>query len=294
MADLNLLRLVIGSQGYAIPDASKTQKGLMSTADFDKLSKIADGAQVNVIEEVQVNGEKLSPTDKKVNITVATGDANGTLSVNGKDVSVKGLAAMAYKGNVSETELESTLAQKINGKANASDVYTQEEINSKLSAVYKPAGSIDAEHIPTPVVGLLGHVYNVTESFTTDNTFVDNSGKTYPAGTNIVVIEYTPAKYDDQNQLTQAAVYKLDVLAGFVDLSGKADNDHIHALATAPVAASEGNDGSAGTNGFMSAADKGKLDGIAAGATANTVSYDADTATLTFTGFTDVTPAGED
>lgn len=58
---------------------------------------VADGAQVNKLEGVKVNGNDLSITDKKVNITVATGGANGTISVNGTDVAVKNLGSAAYE-----------------------------------------------------------------------------------------------------------------------------------------------------------------------------------------------------
>jgi hypothetical protein len=55
-----------------------------------------------------------------------------------------------------------------------------------------------------------GNVYNVSEEFTTTTNFVEGAGKTYPAGTNIVVV----------NTGTSASpVYKFDILAGFMDLS---------------------------------------------------------------------------
>ena len=37
------------------------------------------------------------------------GATNGTLSVNGTDVAVKGLAALAYKAQVSESDLDAAL-----------------------------------------------------------------------------------------------------------------------------------------------------------------------------------------
>lgn len=57
---------------------------------------VADGAQVNVLEGVQVNGTALQITDKVVNVTVVTGTENGTIKVNGTDVAVKGLGSAAY------------------------------------------------------------------------------------------------------------------------------------------------------------------------------------------------------
>ena len=77
-----------------------------------------------------------------------------------------------------------------------------------VSSVYKPAGSVAFASLPTLSSSVLGNVYNVTDAFTTNSNFVEGSGKSYPAGTNVVVVEPT------------SGTYKFDVLAGFVDLSG--------------------------------------------------------------------------
>lgn len=63
-----------------------------------KLGTVAEGAQVNVIENVKVNGEALTVTDKAVDIVIPTG-------------------ALAGKDKVAESDLETALATKINGKA---------------------------------------------------------------------------------------------------------------------------------------------------------------------------------
>jgi hypothetical protein len=74
-----------------------------TTAEKKKLGGIAAGAQVNVIESIKVNGQAQAIDSKGVNITVPTG-------------------ALASKSKVAEADLETTLASKINGKANASDL----------------------------------------------------------------------------------------------------------------------------------------------------------------------------
>lgn len=56
---------------------------------------VKDGAQVNVVEKVKVNGAELTVTEKAVDVTVATGTTNGTLAVNGTDVAVKGYSDLA-------------------------------------------------------------------------------------------------------------------------------------------------------------------------------------------------------
>ena len=76
--------------------------GRVTTAET-KLETIAEGAQVNVIETVKVNGVAQSVTDKAVDIAVPTG-------------------ALASKDKVAEADLETALADKINAKANDADL----------------------------------------------------------------------------------------------------------------------------------------------------------------------------
>lgn len=118
MADLKILS--INGVGYNVG---------FSTNDFSneakaKLDGIAEGAQVNVLEGVQVNGAALAIANKLVNILITSGSANGTISVNGIDVAIKGLAALAYKAEISEAELSAALKAVIDAKAEQSSVDT--------------------------------------------------------------------------------------------------------------------------------------------------------------------------
>ena len=104
-------------------------KGL-STNDFttellNKLNGIAAGAQVNVIETVKVNGVAQPVTEKGVDITVPT--KVGQLENDSK-----------YLTQVSESNLDNTLKEKVNASAAANhshankallDTYTQTEEN---------------------------------------------------------------------------------------------------------------------------------------------------------------------
>ena len=85
--------------------AQETGKRLMTDAEGTKLAGIAEGAQVNVIETVKVNGTALTVTDKAVDVTVPTG-------------------ALASKDKVADSDLETDLATKINGKAEQTDLDT--------------------------------------------------------------------------------------------------------------------------------------------------------------------------
>ena len=90
----------------------------------------------------------------------------------------------------------------------ANTAYVKNEVDSKLSSTYKAKGSVAFANLPALIAANAGNVYNVTDAFTTTNDFVEGSGKSYPAGTNVVIVN------------TTGTTYKYDVLSGFVDLSG--------------------------------------------------------------------------
>ena len=103
-----------------------------------------------------------------------------------------------------------------------------QEIVESLGAIYKPAGSIVFASLPALSADVLGNVYNITDSFTTTADFVEGAGDSYPAGTNVAIVDVGTGGSHS---------YKYDVLSGVVDLSayrtsaaqdlidaGKADN----------------------------------------------------------------------
>lgn len=67
----DLVELGLPAQDTTYGLATGETDGLMSAADFSKLQGIADGAQVNVLEGVNVNGEALPINGKKVNIDLS-------------------------------------------------------------------------------------------------------------------------------------------------------------------------------------------------------------------------------
>ena len=98
----------------------------------------------------------------------------------------------------------------IKGAVAESKTYADTQIAAKIGSVYKPAGSVAFEDLPTPAASLLGNVYNVTNAFTADAEFITSEqGTKYPAGTNVVVVEVD-------------SDYYYDALTGIVDLSGYA------------------------------------------------------------------------
>ena len=132
---------------------------------------------------------------------------------------------------------------------------------SALTGAYIPKGNSTFAGLPaTPTSSMVGNVYNVTDSFTTDSRFVEGSGKHYDAGANVVVVdnstyaEVTPVgsenpstegwyelvdgKYvlsadttvdSGKTYYAKTTLIQYDVLGGFIDLS--AINDAIDDLA---------------------------------------------------------------
>ena len=113
-----------------------------------KQKEVADAlaARVDTLENVgsqgvKVNGTALSIANKMVDILIATGSKNGSISVNGADVAIKGLAALAFKAKVSQSDLDEALAAILEGKADKAttldgygitNAYTKDEINAKI------------------------------------------------------------------------------------------------------------------------------------------------------------------
>lgn len=92
----------VADQTYVAKDGTKH---LMSDEQDSKLESIEENAQVNKIESISVNGQDVEIAEKKAKITIDIPSG-----------------ALASKDEVSEAELESTLAEKINGKADASSL----------------------------------------------------------------------------------------------------------------------------------------------------------------------------
>lgn len=145
--------------------ASAEADGLLSKENFAKLLGIAEGAQVNVIESVKVNGEALEIADKAVNIDLSayakTADVNTELGKKVDAVEGKGLSTNDYDAAaVAEVA-------KIKDKADASTVT---ELTGKVTK-----NTEDIAKINTDLEGLTGAMHFIGTS-TTDP--VGESGAT--------------------------------------------------------------------------------------------------------------------
>lgn len=96
-----------------------------------------------------------------------------------------------------------------------SEVYTKEEINARTSAALRFGGSILFSELPEATANNVGFVFNIEDSFTIDERFVDYvegaEAVPYPIGTNVSIIAVEGAEGHH--------TYMYDVTSGFMDLS---------------------------------------------------------------------------
>lgn len=88
---------------------------LMTNAEGTKLAGIAEGAQVNVIEKIKVNGVEQTVTDKAVDIKVPTG-------------------ALAELDEVGEDNLSSALKEKVNAAAEGNHSHSNKTVLDGITA----------------------------------------------------------------------------------------------------------------------------------------------------------------
>lgn len=165
-----------------------------SSDEKAKLGGIAAGAQVNVIEQIKINNVAATISGKSVNIPVPTDNAS---------------------------------------LANGAGYQTESDVNalidSKMQAYIIPKGSLLFANLPTPASTNLGWMWNMSDSFTIDNRFVEyEQGKTmtYPKGTNVYVVN---------NGTEQVPDYKFDIYEGFIDTSRFATQDDVETLSQAEI-----------------------------------------------------------
>ena len=83
--------------------------------------------------------------------------------------------------------------------ADATDLMTGISTKLKqLNGAYVPRGNSTFANLPTVLTkAMSGYVYNVTDEFTTDSRFVEPTGKTCPAGTNVAIIDNGTISYTE-------------------------------------------------------------------------------------------------
>lgn len=128
---------------------------------------IATGGEANILNGVKVNGTALTITDKMVDILIATGEENGTISVNGAAVAIKGLADLAYKSEIGEEDLNEALLASIAAKATEADLTALEvrvtDAEGRIS-VLEAAGFQNAEQVQAAIAAANHLKYSVVDA----------------------------------------------------------------------------------------------------------------------------------
>lgn len=183
-------------------EVTTEKAGLMSANDKAKLNGIATGAQVNVLEGVQVNGKDITATSKKVNIdlsnyvTLSTNQALTNKTYNGFT-----LAAACAKGV--STSVKASDANLVTSGAVASAL-TGYAKTTDIAKIYRPKGSVDT-YADLPTSPAIGDVYNVKAADPTHNV---------NAGDNLAWAEGADGNYWDN-------------LSGIVDTSSFATKEEV-------------------------------------------------------------------
>lgn len=228
--------------------STEANKGLSSndytTAEKNKLAAISASANnytLPTATSAVLGGVKVGAGLSINNgvLSAAEAEAVAWANITGKPTSfapsahtheasgVTGLAAVATSGSYADLTNQPTIPSNTNQLTNGAGYQTASQVASSIasaiSSAYKASGSVAFASLPTPAAANLGNVYNVTDAFTTTASFVEGAGKAYPANTNVVVVLISGA-------------YKLDVLAGLVDLSGYMEAADMVELTNAEVA----------------------------------------------------------
>ena len=243
---------------------------------------VTTGGEPNKLEGVKVNGAALSIVEKMVDILIATGTADGTIAVNGKDVAVKGLATLQQtittlvgndSGKSARTIANEELAAQLIPDSAQESLDTLQEIadwiqnhpddasamNAAITAIQGVLAGIGAEETYTTVIGAIDQ--KITAALATIQAGSTN-GHLDVNGTDVTVYTH-PA-----HAAKKAGLYKVTVDAeGHVSAAEAVTKTDITGLGIPAQDTTYSPAVANGANGLMTGTDKAKLDGIAEGAT---------------------------
>lgn len=191
-----------------------------NTEDLAKLGALQ--ALAERVKEGYATKTELDTVSNKVSVLESAGGEPNVIT----GVKVNGTAQV-----VTEKAVDIPVPTKVSEITNDSGYQTGEQvdaaINAKLSSTYRAGGSAAFAGLPGLAEANRGLVVNVTDEFTTTDSFVEGAGKKHPAGTNVAVV-----------QAGEGFLY--DVMAGFVDLSGYDTSAQVNAKLEGKVNQEEG------------------------------------------------------
>lgn len=177
-----------------------TPTGHLIVHKVDKTDK--DLGQVIPYDALAGKVDKLTDLEEKSAVYVGNPDGTQTHkyldnNASGDSVPLRDADANIHVGDATQTGHAVSLGMALT------------LIREQIGRVYKPAGSITFAELINSVdldEGSLGNIYNIKNAFTTTNSFIEGAGISYPAGTNVGVVEINNTYY-------------FDVFVGQVDLS---------------------------------------------------------------------------
>lgn len=158
----------------------------VASAISGKQDTLVSGTSIKTINSTSLLGSGNIAID---GLPSQTGQSGKFLTTNGSSASW----ATVSTGSTTLSDLTDTnISNPSNGQTLVYDSSTGKWVNqAQSSGGINYAGSVAYASLPTPAAGNVGNVYNVTDAFTTDSRFVDGASKTYPAGTDVLVVEDT-------------------------------------------------------------------------------------------------------
>ena len=194
MANITYVR--VGDEVYGLHDGN----ALTSNSNLNA-SKVVGTLPANTYTNTTYENKAAVEGGTDVSL-VTTGDKyrwNNTSGGGVSDVEVNGSSVVS--GGVAEITVPTKTSDLTNDSSFQNATQVDTAINSRIASVYKAKGSIAFASLPALTSSNEGFVYDINESFTTTSDFVEGAGATYPAGTNVVIIDIG------------SGIYKYDVLA---------------------------------------------------------------------------------
>lgn len=109
-------------------------------------------------------------------------------------------------------------ADKTNSAKYATPAAVHNYVGTKMASALIYKGSVTFSGLPALSAENAGHVYNVTDAFVTTANFLEGTGHSYAAGQNVAVAD------------AGNGVYRYDVLAQPIDLSGYVQQEDMHEI----------------------------------------------------------------
>ena len=209
-----------------------------TTTEKNKLSGIATGAQVNVIETIKVNNTALTPSSKAVNVTIPTKVSDltndsgyttntGTItgvSANGTSVATSGVANIpaASTSAYGVTKLSSSISSTSNAfAATSSAVKTAYDLANTVDTAITNiqngttldsfgdvesalANKADSSSVTSQITALSNEIYSNCEIVSNKSTSISSSSTNTQYPTALAVYNYTPKTFSGSGEPTAA------------------------------------------------------------------------------------------